>query len=92
MFSQEYLNNPGDLMKVPGNIDILPKKDRIEELAADCFDYYEGTLDGDIVEFNHRKFAELIIKECIGLLPETCQSDNGCHASWTVQEHFGIKE
>ena len=38
------------------------------------------------------KFAELIVRECIGLLPEDCQSDNGCHASWTIKEHFGVEE
>jgi hypothetical protein len=38
------------------------------------------------------RFAELIVRECIGLLPEDCQSDNGRHASWTIKEHFGVEE
>ena len=37
------------------------------------------------------KFADLIVRECIGLLPEDCQSKNGCHTSWIMKEHFGIK-
>ena len=38
------------------------------------------------------KFAELIVRECIGLLPEDCQSKNGCHTSWVMKEHFGVEE
>ena len=38
------------------------------------------------------KFAELIVRECIGLLPEDCQSKNGCHTSWIMKEHFGVEE
>lgn len=37
------------------------------------------------------KFAELIVRECIGLLPEDCQSKNGCHTSWVMKEHFGVE-
>ena len=38
------------------------------------------------------KFAEFIVRECIGLLPEDCQSKNGCHTSWIMKEHFGVEE
>ena len=41
--------------------------ERIEELAEGCFEYIEGTLDGDIVEFNYKKFAELIVNECLAI-------------------------
>jgi len=37
-------------------------------------------------------FAELIVQECIDLLPDACQSNNGCHASWVIKEHFGVEE
>jgi len=40
---------------------------RIEELANQCTEYVEGTLDGDIVVFNHKKFAKLIAQECMNL-------------------------
>ena len=40
---------------------------RIEELAQGCFEYFEGTLDGDIVEFDYKKFAELLVQECISV-------------------------
>jgi len=41
-------------------------------------------------DFDWREFADLIVRECASLLPEDCQSDNGCHASWTIKEHFGV--
>jgi hypothetical protein len=44
--------------------------ERIEKLSQGCFEYIEGTLDGDIVEFDYKKFAELIIRECLGDLKE----------------------
>lgn len=37
---------------------------RIEEFAAKCTDVIEGTLDGAIKEFDYKKFAEMIVKEC----------------------------
>ena len=37
------------------------------------------------------KFAELIVRECIGLLPEDCPSKNGCHTSWVMKQHFGVE-
>ena len=45
--------------------------ERIENLAQGCFEYFEGTLDGDIVEFNYKKFAELIVAECMKTCDET---------------------
>ena len=37
------------------------------------------------------KYTELIVQECIKLLPEDCQSKNGCHTSWVIKEHFGVE-
>lgn len=44
---------------------------RIEELARGCFEYIEGTPNGNIVEFDYKKFAELILQEC-SLIAEDC--------------------
>ena len=38
------------------------------------------------------QFAQLMVRECISLLPEDCQSKNGCHTSWIIKEHFGVEE
>ena len=73
-------------------------QNRIEELIKICTErvpYYPAGNDGHpeyLIEFNKQKFAELLIKECCDLLPEDCQSKDGCHASWTIKEHFEIKE
>jgi hypothetical protein len=61
---------------------------RIEELANGCFDYIEGTLDGDIVEFDYKKFAERIIKECAQVGEET-GGDYKVRAA--ILEHFGVE-
>lgn len=76
--------------------------ERIENLAQGCFEYFEGTLDGDIVEFNYKKFAELLIRECAGI----CEKDGRWWAeklylreageadslATQIKEHFGVKE
>jgi hypothetical protein len=56
-------------------------------------DYLDNNLEATRVFFEGglEKFAELIVRECIGLLPEDCQSKNGCHASWVMKEHFGVE-
>lgn len=41
-------------------------------------------------DYELEKFAELLIKECIKLLPYACHSKNGCHTSWIIREHFGM--
>jgi hypothetical protein len=41
--------------------------ERIEELAQGCFEYFGGT---DIVEFNYKKFAQLIAEDCAKMLDE----------------------
>jgi hypothetical protein len=68
-------------------------KERIRELAeqaglAEAADVRGGFIYPPGME----KFARLIVRECMGLLPEDCQSDNGCHAYWTLKEHFGVEE
>ena len=42
-------------------------------------------------QYTAEKFAELIVRECIDLLPDACQANNGCHASWVIKEHFGVE-
>jgi hypothetical protein len=72
--------------------------ERIEELAQGCFEYVGGT---DIVEFNYKKFAELIVRECaraVDKVYEDAEPDHGCYdwATWAegadVLKHFGVEE
>jgi len=55
---------------------------RIEELAKGCFEYIEGTLDGDIVEFDYKKFAELLVRESRPWLADDAFEE--------VKKHFGL--
>lgn len=77
--------------------------ERIKELKKQAWEYATAVHDGHIVppldkevwpidKVFDEKFAELIVKECITLLPDDCQSKNGCHTSWSIKEHFGVKE
>jgi hypothetical protein len=73
--------------------------ERINELAEGCFEYIEGTLDGDIVEFNYKKFAELIVRECV-ICAEREWIRNGdtehnravSKVIGSIKEHFGVEE
>lgn len=63
---------------------------KIKEL----YDRAGVTLSPYNMDVNYKEIeflVEMAIKECIKLLPEECQSENGCHAAWTIKEHFGIK-
>ena len=63
--------------------------ERIEELAKDCWDYYEGTLDGNIREFDYEKFAEFIIKDCVNVAHCNFHVD-GLTMGVLIKEHFGV--
>ena len=63
---------------------------KIEELAAGCFEYIEGTLDGDVVEFDYKKFANLIIQECAEVAG--CNSHvSGFSLGDLIKQHFGVE-
>jgi hypothetical protein len=62
--------------------------ERIEELAQGCFEYLGGT---DIVEFNYKKFAELIVLECADLC-ENSKYTFGTIFMKIIKHHFGVKE
>jgi hypothetical protein len=65
--------------------------ERIEELAQGCFEYFGGT---DIVEFNYKKFAELIVGECNSKLDNigVIDRDSRTIAMKVISEHFGVEE
>ena len=59
--------------------------ERIEELAQGCFEYFGGT---DIVEFNYKKFAELIVRECA----EVAYKRSVHSGPSDIFKHFGVEE
>ena len=63
---------------------------RIEELARDCWSTseYDTTLDP---WFNHRKFAELIVRECCEVAHCNFHVD-GLTLGGIMKKHFGVEE
>jgi hypothetical protein len=61
--------------------------ERIEKLAEQCWS--ESKYDPSIEPwFNHRKFAELIVRECLSILDKHYDASV---ASNDIKEHFGVK-
>ena len=74
--------------------------ERIKELArqaelAELYDRYVEycmkNADDDIMDYDTivKKFAELIVKECIMLLYE---DDGATHHEQLIKQHFGVEE
>ena len=65
--------------------------ERIKELAKQCWDERpEGQL-----HFDNEKFAQLIVKECIGIAYEYDEpklSGPGMIIGNRIEEHFGVEE
>jgi hypothetical protein len=61
--------------------------ERIEKLAIECY---------QAPEFDYKKFAELIIKECMAIGFHTVykvDNDNAAVAVYqNIKEHFGVEE
>lgn len=55
--------------------------ERIKQLALDCYNPYSN--------FDHEKFAELIVRECIDVVSKATASPNGYQA---IMKHFGVEE
>jgi hypothetical protein len=76
--------------------------ERIKELSQEAFAHavihgrdYKPPTDFDMVY--ERKFAELIVQECIDVvvdvLPDIVpESKDGFHPAWHLKEHFGVEE
>jgi hypothetical protein len=62
--------------------------ERIEELAQGCFEYVGGT---DIVEFNYKKFAELIVGECADICYNRDYAYGSAYGE-QIEKQFGVQE
>ena len=59
--------------------------ERIRELAKQCY--------SDHMNFDHEKFAELIVRECIDLCWSHASVDGtSAKIEESIKEHFGIEE
>ena len=73
--------------------------ERIKELAEQCYEYKAEMLD---IWFNKEKFAELIVRECLGcceqvisdLVPESVDTwlNGGSQCIQEIKAHFGVEE
>ena len=68
--------------------------ERIQELEKQCWSHrVNGTLVDGQLHFDTKKFAELIVAECIGIVSDAV--DHREPASTYVdkiKEHFGVEE
>ena len=66
--------------------------ERILEIAIEARKYAETKPDRYQVAYD-KKFAELIVRECAGLVQGVPTDSIGYHtADQKIKEHFGIKE
>lgn len=72
----------------------------IEEFALQCKEY-KLQVDGARVDFDYKKFAELLIRECADIAYKTSWDDlvHGygqavipLHLHNTIKQHFGVEE
>lgn len=65
--------------------------ERIRELAYEAEDYADGIVDegGEFHEAYTKKFAELIVKDCINNM-ENCDGDLD-FAIWKTKKYFGVE-
>ena len=64
--------------------------ERIEDLARQCMSM-RFFVDTASEEFDYKKFAELIVRECASVVNSRDDSDTGFWAN-LIKEHFGVKE
>jgi len=65
--------------------------ERIKELEPQCWEHNEFGLN-----FNYKKFAELIVRECLGIVNRHEYSYHEADPLWEtaqlIKEHFGVEE
>ena len=66
---------------------------RIRELAEQCR-IEEYSQHGDLIEFgfDEEKFAELIVRECIGIVKQRWIDPDEDVIAEEIKQHFGVKE
>jgi len=62
--------------------------ERIKELALECYSPYTN--------FDHEKFAELIVRECAEFVDYRLTNPDGASMAWCdgsdIKKHFGVEE
>ena len=68
--------------------------ERINELIKQSYVTVRSQNDRDVTYFSQEKFAELIVRECMGIT-DKCSTGPGLHdlfADNIIAEHFGVEE
>ena len=64
--------------------------ERIKELEQQCWSHrVDGVLVDGHLHFDTKKFAELIVQECMDVVAKKCASPTAYNA---LAEHFGVEE
>jgi hypothetical protein len=64
--------------------------ERFKELEKQCWSHrVEGALVDGQLHFDTKKFAELIVQECMDVVAKKCASPTAYNA---LAEHFGVEE
>lgn len=64
--------------------------ERIKELIAQCTSRSDGSTWTSREEFDKEKFAELIVRECVGIADE--YDGVGSTIVSRIKKHFGVEE
>ena len=77
--------------------------ERIRELGFQAWEYamnhdlvcgsvvHNGGVNSVFMDLYDKKLAELIIKECLDLIPEDDVRVNGVHVYHVIKDHFGVE-
>ena len=70
--------------------------ERVEKLALRAREYADELLGSGLPDTvwqdrYHEKFAELIVRECIGIVKEYAEDGPYCQCQM-IKEHFGVEE
>lgn len=70
--------------------------EQIQKFAEQAFLFASATDDSDESDANwwkeyNEKFAELIVKECIGICNQVGIYETGEYVGITIKEHFGVE-
>jgi len=66
----------------------------LDQLALQCYEECGDYHLGSVPQFNHKKFAESIIKECVEVAykyDEPKLSGPGLMIGTMIEEHFGVE-
>jgi hypothetical protein len=69
--------------------------ERIKQLERQATETVKCGLNGTSTaeSFNRKKFAELIVRECLGIIDEEGSHEGGSIRSMeAIKEHFGVEE